>query len=88
MNKYQKALDAIKMIDVYSETDKYCKLLQKLIDRCTKPKPIILDVDGFHCPSCGLRLETKAFDSIYCHYCGQRLGAENIENNESEDTKK
>lgn len=82
MNKYQDELDSLTRTVGYDSS-----LLQELIDRCTKPKPAILDVDGFHCPSCGLRLETKAFDSIYCHYCGQRLGAENIENNESEDTK-
>ncbi len=48
------------------------KKYKELIERTT-PKPVVLEDDGLYCPSCKLRLETRLFDSAYCHYCGQRL---------------
>ncbi len=45
---------------------------KELVDKAT-PKPVVLKDDGFCCPICKLRLETRLFDSVYCHYCGQRL---------------
>lgn len=50
------------------EYNEYLELKEK-----ATPKPVVLEDDGFCCPSCKLRLETRLFDSIFCHYCGQRL---------------
>lgn len=49
------------------------KLMKDLVYRfMTLRYPELLD-DGFHCPYCDMRLETRVFDSIRCHYCGTML---------------
>ncbi len=50
------------------EYNEYLELKEK-----ATTKPVVVEDDGLHCPSCKLRLETRLFDSVYCHYCGQRL---------------
>lgn len=49
------------------------KLMKDLVYRFMTPCYPELWDDGFHCSYCGMRLETRVFDSIRCHYCGTML---------------
>lgn len=64
--------DCIKCKEEHEQLKEWLEEYKVLKEKAT-PKPVVLEDDGFYCPSCKLRLETKLFDSVYCHYCGQRL---------------
>lgn len=44
--------------------------LQELVDRAT-PVAIELRNDGFHCPKCGAKIQSRLFYTFYCNECGQ-----------------
>lgn len=83
MNKYQKALDNVKAIEVESEECFYVcdlyeddiKTLQELVDKETPKKPIRFIykfyVSPYKCPVCKTIPHTCT--QKYCDECGQKL---------------
>lgn len=53
--------------------------LKELTNRFMTVRYPVLKEDGFHCPLCDMRLETKMIDSIRCHYCGTLLKSKDFD---------
>lgn len=44
--------------------------IQELVDRAT-PVAIEMRNDGFHCPNCGAKIQSRLFYTFFCNECGQ-----------------
>lgn len=79
MNKFQKALNALRKIFL-NEHSPECDVLQELVDKSTPKKILksVVDENGEPylprnhglCPNCKTIVE---YNDKYCHECGQRL---------------
>ena len=81
MNKYQEALKFfIKLanrVPLKFANDEFCErfdknivLIKELVDRAT-PVAIEMRNDGFHCPRCGAKIQSRLFYTFFCNECGQ-----------------
>lgn len=81
MNKYQESLKFfIKLanrVPLKFANDEFCErfdknivLIKELVDRST-PVAIEMRNDGFHCPKCGAKIQSRLFYTFYCNECGQ-----------------
>ena len=39
----------------------------------SEPKKMVLCNDGFHCPTCNAKIESRMFYAFYCNECGQKF---------------
>ena len=85
MNKYQEALEKIRLLDCYDEENFEIKfenipIIQELVDRATPKKPIVDEehiYDDGVCPNChSSRIGNWEFNGVFykhCADCGQAL---------------
>lgn len=76
MNKYQKALNALRK-NFLNEHSPECDVLQELVDKSTPKKPIPLFIPmvflPYRCPVCKTLVNRKKEKFDYCPKCGQKL---------------
>lgn len=62
-------------IDCISETNEALYVIQKLVDKSTSKKPVIIDSPADYnerCPNCNERVDVFQ-DQRFCNNCGQAL---------------
>lgn len=59
------------------EVDEACDMAIEALEKTNemKPQEVLLHSGrkGYECRNCGNELSTSLFESVYCHWCGQRL---------------
>lgn len=76
LRRLSKSLKEMKCIDHIEQLDKDIDEIEKIFDKSTPKKPLIIPNDKniltFECPKCGKRTHTD-FPRNYCGECGQAL---------------
>lgn len=77
MNKYEEALDWLKLSCDCIDDCKAVETLQELVDKATPKKPIPLFIPmvflPYRCPVCKTLVNRKKEKFDYCPKCGQKL---------------
>lgn len=76
LRRLSKSLKEMKCIDHIEQLDKDIDEIEKIFDKATPKRVIIISNDKniliFDCPKCGKRTHTN-FQRNYCGECGQKL---------------
>lgn len=76
LRRLSKSLKEMKCIDHIEQLDKDIDEIEKIFDKATPKRAIIISNDKniliFDCPKCGKRTHTN-FQRNYCGECGQKL---------------
>ncbi|QUN13668.1 hypothetical protein KEC48_03825 [Clostridium sp. C1] len=76
LRRLSKSLKEMKCIDHIEQLDKDIDEIEKIFDKTTPKRAIIISNDKniliFDCPKCGKRTHTN-FQRNYCGECGQKL---------------